>query len=188
MKNTTVLLVVLFPALLFAQEVSPAKRGFAANFFPVPALPDNVTIAGEHFKFSQQQVEYNIEMALATIPTYLAELKAAKSEQTSKNAKAVLDVAYLELAYNIVAAEVFGSKSDKLFTLLQTVEDNFRDEPLPARVVTPSQLYSAIGGQSFANPKGLPMEIGSVTDVLTFGNLVIEARDQILYRSGDAKQ
>ena len=188
LRRAVILCITIFPAMVLGQkkEPSPATRDFF--FFPVPAITDEVTIAGEHFKFSQNTVEYNIENMLINIPEFREELKTAGSNQAIQSAQAVLDRVYKDLAYNLIAVEQFGSKSEKLFTLLKGVRDLLEDTPLPSRVVTPRQLYLAIGERSFENINGAPMEFGDITEILTFGQLVNEVQDQLLYRSEGVKR
>ena len=171
------------------EDLDPTSRGFSNFFFPVAnPYPAKVTIAGERFRFSQQLVESNIENDLTSIRAFREDIRSAKSEQAAKDAQGYLDSTLLSLAYSIMAAGQFGAKSERLFAALQSVKDALRNEALPARVVTPRQLYLAIAEQSFSSDRGFHVEFGRVTDVLTFSDLVIDARDQILWRSGERKQ
>ncbi|WP_169809670.1 hypothetical protein [Terrimicrobium sacchariphilum] len=140
-------------------------------------------MGGVRYEFRQSVVEYNIESGLGIIADAREELKRAASEPATLRARGTLDQAFLELACDIIAAENFAKKSDRLFALLQQVEDTFREQSLPARVVTPRQLYIAVAGRSFRDADGMPVKPGDITRVLTFGGLVAEAKEQILLRS-----
>jgi len=150
---------------------------------PVLLTSDSVTISGERFTFRQSVVELNIETDLGLISDAREQLKNANSEPALGRARGMLDRAFLDLACDIIAAENFAKKSDKMFSILQSAEDTLKAQPLPARVVTPAQLYRAVAGRSFRDANGMAVKPGDIPPVLTFGDLVVEAREQILLRS-----
>lgn len=178
--------LIFFLGLLssaFAQDAGQAGSGVEPSFPVVPLNSDSVTLAGIRYEFSQSVVEFNIETGLGIVSSAREELKGANSDQATRRASDLLDRGLLELACDIIAAENFAKKSERLSDLLQKVENSLKDQPLPARVVTPMQLYIAVAGRSFRNADGMPVKPGDITRVLTFGDLVAEAKERILLRS-----
>jgi len=170
-------------SIFFLGCLSAAVAQVAPELPPVLLTSDSVTISGERFAFRQSVVELNIETDLGLISDAREQLKNANSEPALGRARGMLDRAFLDLACDIIAAENFAKKSDKMFSLLQSAEDTLKGQPLPARVVTPAQLYRAVAGRSFRDANGMPVKPGDISPVLTFGDLVAEAREQILLRS-----
>ena len=140
--------------LFYTISIILLTHAYGDELDKILVFPHAVTVNGLQYSFNQRSLEETLDHNIKA----LSEL--SKHEQSDADLKKS-DVLLTHLAYGLISAAYFADMTPKMSAILDRVQTDLANRPVPFGILPPDALLMGIASQSFIDSDGQPPDIST---------------------------